>query len=109
LEVKSQRFAIARVTLQRDEPAEVRIVDMLEWLVPIARDLGMPMERAERTDGTDTMVPKDDSQASCERSGRDPSARWVPRSLRSREGILDSPESPCQTESSWRRNLVPRI
>src|SRR5262245_18392979 len=57
--VKSQPFAIARVTLQRDEPAEVRIVDMLEWLVPIARALGNPLERGERTDGTDTMVPKD--------------------------------------------------
>ena len=57
--VKSKRFAIARVTLQGDEPAEVRLVDMLEWLVPVARDLGMPVERAEGTDGTDTLVPKD--------------------------------------------------
>lgn len=57
--VRSMRFAIARVTLQADEPAEVRIVDMPEWLVPAARDLGMPMERAEGMDGTDIMVPKD--------------------------------------------------
>lgn len=57
--VKPKRFAIARVTLERGEPAEVRIVDMLEWLAPVAQELGMKMEKAEGPHGEIIEVPKD--------------------------------------------------
>ena len=57
--MKPKRFAMARVILQEDEPVEVRIVDMLEWLVPVAQELGMKMEKAEDPDGDTIEVPKD--------------------------------------------------
>jgi hypothetical protein len=57
--VKPKRFAMARVTLNHGEPTEVRIVDMLKWLVPVAQELGMEMEKAEGPDGKKMKVPKD--------------------------------------------------
>jgi Protein of unknown function (DUF3616) len=56
--VKSKRFAMARVTLHQGEPTEVRIVDMLKWLVPFAQELGMEMEKAEGPDGEKIKVPE---------------------------------------------------
>ena len=57
--VKSKRFAMARGTLHQGEPTEVRIVDMLKWLVPFAQELGMEMEKAEGPDGEKIKVPED--------------------------------------------------
>jgi len=55
--IKPERFAMARVTLRRGEPAEVRILDMLEWLLPIAREIDMKMEEAKGTNGDTIHVP----------------------------------------------------
>lgn len=57
--VKSKRFAMARVTLHQGEPTEVRIVDMLKWLVPVAQELGMELEKAKGPDGEKIEVPED--------------------------------------------------
>lgn len=57
--VRPERFAMARVTLHQGEPTEVRIVDMLKWLVPFAQELGMEMEKAEGPDGEKIKVPED--------------------------------------------------
>jgi hypothetical protein len=57
--LKPKRFAIARVTLERGEPVEVRVLNMLEWLVPVAQGLGMKMEKAEDPNGEMVEIPKD--------------------------------------------------
>ena len=57
--VESKRFAMARVTLYQGEPTEVRIVDMLKWLLPFAQEHDIEMEKAKGPDGEKIKVPED--------------------------------------------------